>query len=237
VTSNARLDQLRFYITTPTPCSYLPGRRAATMFVDPFSQMTMETYSRLALHGFRRSGEHVYKPRCESCNECIPARIPVNAYQPNRAQKRTWKKNQDLSVIEVAPVFKEEHFQLYQRYLASRHPGGGMDNPTTVQYLSFLTSSWSKTVFYEFRLQEQLIAIAVTDHLDVGLSAVYTFFDPDFGNRSLGTFAILREIHETRRLGKIWLFLGYWIKDCQKMSYKDQFRPLEILRDGKWEVL
>lgn len=207
------------------------------MFVDPFSQMTMETYSRLALHGFRRSGEHVYKPRCEACNECIPARVPVNTYKPNRTQKRTWEKNRDLTVTEVEPIFKEEHFQLYQRYLAGRHPGGGMDNPTTAQYLSFLTSSWSKTVFYEFRLHGQLIAIAVTDLLDVGLSAVYTFFDPDFNNRSLGTFAILWEIYETRRLGKTWLFLGYWIKDCRKMSYKDQFQPLEILRDGKWEVL
>lgn len=197
--------------------------------------MTAQVYSQLALRGFRRSGEYVYTPRCSQCKDCIPARIPVNDFKPNRSQKRCWNLNQDILVSQTEPKFKEEHFKLYRKYISHRHSGGGMDNPDPEQYLSFLTSSWSDTVFFEFRLQQTLLAVAVVDNMEQGLSAVYTFFDPDHSQRSLGVLAILWEIQEVKQRGLSWLFLGYWIKECKKMSYKGAYRPLEILRDGVWK--
>jgi arginine-tRNA-protein transferase len=146
-----------------------------------------------------------------------------------------WRKNEDLTVSLVAPVFKSEHFDLYCRYQNSRHEGGGMDNPTPKNYIEFLTSNWSRTGFYEFRLDEQLLAIAVVDRLKTGLSAVYTFFDPDYSARSLGAYAILWEIEKAKLMNLDNLYLGFWIKDCQKMSYKMQYQPLEYYSQGKWQ--
>jgi len=205
--------------------------------------MNAETYSALALHGFRRSGEHVYRPQCEQCNECVPIRIAVNKFHFNRSQKRTWSKNQDIEVTRVADnlisdandKINEEHFELYRRYIARRHSSGEMDFNDPQQYISFLKSTWVDTAFYEFRIQQKLIAVAVIDVLQMGLSAVYTFFDPQMDRRSLGSYAILWEIEETKRRGLPWLFLGYWIKDCKKMNYKTQYRPVEVFRHGSWE--
>lgn len=199
--------------------------------------MNAQTYSALALHGFRRSGEHVYLPQCEQCNECVPIRIAVNQFQLSRSQKRTWSKNQDVQVNRVDADFSDEHFVLYRRYIAKRHSSGEMDFDDPQQYMSFLSSTWAQTAFYEFRVQQQLIGVAIVDVLQMGLSAVYTFFEPELGKRSLGSYAILWEIEETRRRGLPWLFLGYWVKDCKKMNYKAQYQPVEVFRHATWEVL
>ena len=160
----------------------------------------------------------------------------MQEFAPRRSQRRVWRKNQDLTVSPVAPRFNSEHFDLYCRYLNSRHEGGGMDNPTPESYIDFLTSNWSRTVFYEFRLDEQLLAIAVVDRLKTGLSAVYTFFDPDYSVRSLGVYAILWQIEAAKHLNLENLYLGFWIQDCQKMSYKTQYQPLEYYSHGKWQT-
>jgi arginine-tRNA-protein transferase len=157
-------------------------------------------------------------------------------FKPRRSQRRIWKKNQDLTISAVAKQFNGEHFDLYCRYLAARHSGAGMDKPTPESYMQFLTSSWSMTVFYEFRWQRQLLAIAVVDQFDKGLSAVYTFFDPDYPHRSLGVYAILWEIEQTQHLQLDWLYLGYWIKECQKMCYKIEYQPLEYYFNGRWQT-
>jgi Putative arginyl-tRNA:protein arginylyltransferase len=231
---NRETHKLGFFITPAHACSYLERRQATTLFVDPELPLDRHVYSSLLRRGFRRSGEYLYKPHCSDCNACVPVRIPVNEFSARRSQQRTWRYNQDLIIIAQPPAFKQEHHELYRRYIAARHPGGGMDDPDPGTYMAFLTSSWMETVFYEMRLRERLLAVAVVDHLDDGLSAVYTFYDPEETRRTLGTFAILFEINETRRLGKEWLYLGYWIKGCAKMDYKNVFQPLEYFHHNTW---
>jgi len=231
-----------FNKTPPHECGYFADRIATTVFAVPFfSYKDNVLYHTLVRYGFRRSGEEIYRPLCEGCHACVSVRVPVQLFKPRRSQRRVWKKNQELTVSPVAPVFKQEHFNLYSRYLASRHKGGSMDNPTPDAYMQFLTSSWAKTVFYEFRLQEQLVMLAIVDHVDKGLSAVYTCFEPDLPARSLGVYAILWEIEETKRLNLNWLYLGYWVKDCQKMDYKTEYQPLECYQwntaNTKWELM
>jgi len=228
------IHALDFYLAGPHPCNYLPGRMAGTLYADPYQPTSTALYSRLIDHGFRRSGEYLYRPHCQGCEACIPVRIPVAEFQPTRNQLRTWQRNQDLTVRAMAGLYREDHFHLYQRYLASRHPGGGMDGTAPEQYQSFLLCAGLDTQLYEFRNGDQLLAVAVTDHLEQGLSAVYTFFDPAQPTRSLGRYSILWQIHEAQRLGLPWLYLGYWIKECRKMSYKDEYHPLETYLHGRW---
>lgn len=222
------------YATPPHNCSYLVNRLATTVFIDPCYPKDVHLYTTLSQRGFRRSGEHLYRPQCGGCQKCIAVRVPVNRFQPRRQQKRVWKKNADLKFIPQIPTFQTEHFELYQRYLVSRHRGGGMDDPTPESYMKFLTSSWSNSMFYEVRLDDKLLGIAVADLFKNGMSAVYTFFDPDYSERSLGVFAILAEIEECKRLNLDYLYLGYWVEECRKMNYKNNYQPLEYYWKGKW---
>ncbi|MEJ2346177.1 MAG: arginyltransferase [Gammaproteobacteria bacterium] len=231
-TSSVR--RLAFYATPEHACSYLARRTARTLFADPNAALDNHTYSRLALYGFRRSGGHIYRPSCPGCDACVPVRIPVADFRPNRSQRRTWRRNGDLQVRERPARYDPEHFALYQAYMRQRHPGGGMDNADPTQYTEFLTSDWSDTRFVEFRLGRELLSVAVIDLLETGFSAVYTFFDPGHARRGLGTYAVLWEIDRTRRAGLPWLYLGYWIKESPRMRYKDQFQPLEQFREGRW---
>jgi arginine-tRNA-protein transferase len=161
-------------------------------------------------------------------------RIPVQEFSLSRGQLRTWRRNLDLEIVPKPAAFDDEHFRLYRRYLGARHAGGGMDNPSEANYLEFLCATWSETIFFEMRAEGRLVAIAVTDVMQNGLSAVYSFYDPDDRRRSLGRHSILFQIEEARRRGLKWLYLGYWIKQCRKMSYKDEYRPLEYYVDNDW---
>lgn len=215
-------------------CDYLSGERAQTLFVDPRFAMTTRIYSKLIAQGFRRSGDLVYRPHCEPCAACIPIRIPIDRFTPDRNQRRTLKVNLDLYAAATPPVYNDEHYALYQRYLRSRHGDGSMADSTTDDYVHFLTSRWCKTLFAEFRVDKVLAAVSVIDVLDDALSAVYTFFDPGLAGRSLGTYAVLWQIGEAQRRGLSHLYLGYWIKKCRKMSYKVRFRPYEAYIEGRW---
>lgn len=228
---------VRLYASPSHPCAYLEDREAITQFIDPSQAMNSRLYSQLVEVGFRRSGEYVYRPRCNACQACRPARIPTASFKPSRSQRRTWRRNQDLEISSMPAEFRAEHFALYRRYISSRHAGGDMDVTNPDRYREFLLSSWGDTWCYEFRLGPRLLAVAVIDRLAQGLSAVYTFFDPEYADRGLGTFAILWEISDAQRSGLPWLYLGYWIAECPKMSYKSQFRPLEIYRDGLWQAV
>ena len=137
----------------------------------------------------------------------------------------------------MPPLYREDHFQLYKTYLQKRHKEGSMQYLEKEDYPGFLVSPWIKTSFYEFRLAGKLLMVAVVDHLPQGLSAVYTFFDPMEHTRSLGTFGVLWEINLASRLGKRWLYLGYWVSGCRKMSYKSRFRPMEAFKKGQWGPL
>ena len=228
-----KLNTLRLFVTIEHDCNYLPQRLARNLVADP-DVTDQQLYSQLAKLGFRRSGDHVYRPHCPNCYACQSLRIPVSRFRPDRSQLRTRKRNQDLLVQEVNCQYSQEHFQLFQRYLHSRHRNGGMDDTDPEHYFSFITSPWSITRLYEFRLQQRLLAVAVVDYLDDGLSAVYTFFDPHEVGRGLGTYTILWQIEKAATLGLDWVYLGYWIRDCVKMTYKSKFRPHEIFLHGRW---
>lgn len=231
------LAHLKFYATQEHPCSYLPTEQATTLFLDPSQPMDVAVYVKLSDIGFRRSGDHLYRPHCQNCSACIPARLPVALFQPNRQQKRIIKRNADLTVTSARPKFTEEYYLLYSRYIEQRHADGDMYPPNREQFSAFLVRDLAFSVFYEFRLDGQLLALAVTDVLPSGFSAVYTFFDPAYEPRSLGRYAILWQIAEAARLGLHCVYLGYWIKDCKKMSYKTQYRPIELLVNQHWTIL
>jgi len=228
------LSNLRFFSTPAHACSYLEDRQATTLFVDPNANITAELYHELSGLGFRRSGEYLYRPHCKGCQACIPVRIPAGSFVPRRRHKRILKRNEDLDVSLEPARFTPELYRLYARYIESRHGDGDMFPPSEEQFASFLMSDWSDTLFACFRLHGKLKAVAVIDQLGQGLSAVYTFYDPTEHTRSLGTHAILWQIDHCQALGVEHLYLGYWIKDCQKMRYKDQFAPLEYFADGHW---
>ena len=232
------LSELRFFRTPAHPCSYLEGQQAATLFVDPQTRLDVALYSELSRLGFRRSGDYLYRPHCEGCQACIPARVRVADFQPRRRHKRLMQRNADLRVSEEPARYTREIYRLYARYIDQRHGDGDMYPPSEEQFTSFLTCDWADTRFHCFRDgDDQLLAVAVTDHLDDGLSAVYTFFDPDRGERGLGVNALLWQIQASHRRGLPYLYLGYWIRQCQKMRYKSQYRPLEVLIQGQWREL
>ncbi len=231
------LRDLKVYTTYPHSCSYLEDKEATTLFVDPRTQVDSKLYSQLSLMGFRRSGSHIYRPHCSQCNACVPTRIVVDQFQPRRSQKRAWKHNQDLEVRAVESIATDEYFDLYRSYIESRHQDGDMYPPLRDQYESFLSDEWGVTQYHRIELKGQLLGIAVVDRLADGLSAIYTFFDPEQQHRSLGIYAILWQIEQARELGLPYVYLGYWIKQCQKMAYKIQFRPLELYVNGRWTDL
>lgn len=226
--------ELLFYASAPHPCSYLEGEEAVTLFADPEARMTPQLYSALSELGFRRSGEYVYSPRCPRCSACLPVRVPVAGFTPDRSQRRNWKQNQDLEVTVLPADFRDSHFALYQRYIQSRHPDGSMATPDKEQYSRFFGSSWCDTSYVQFSLNGRPLAVAVTDVLNNGLSAVYTYFDPDEFKRGLGVFAVLWLIEESKRRGLPYLYLGYLIHESPKMAYKAHYRPLEVFRHGRW---
>jgi leucyl-tRNA---protein transferase len=227
-----RIDSL--LLSPEHACNYLPGRQARMIFLGPGTTSQNRVYSRLAEQGFRRSGPYLYRPGCEHCQACIPVRVLVQDFRPVRSQRRAWQRNQDLNVKLRPAEFDAEHFNLYQRYMNWRHPDGGMDKPSAADYAAFLTEN-DCTLFVEFHLQAELVAVAVVDVLEDALSAVYTFYTPDLPQRSLGTHAILWQIAEARRRRLRWLYLGYWIAASHKMAYKSRFRPFEQLTANGWE--
>lgn len=231
------LQQLAFYTTEIHPCAYLADQEAVNLLADPAVTVSTEIYSTLINLGFRRSGSNLYRPHCPHCRECVPVRLPVTGFRPSRSQRRVQNFNQDLSVIVRNSQFKQEHYDLYRRYIQSRHSGEGMDTDDPEQYHRFLSSDWCNTRFVEFRHREVLLAVAVMDVLEEGLSAVYTFFDPDEAKRSLGVFAVLWEVQECLRLNLPYLYLGYWIEESPKMAYKAGYRPLEVYKNAEWAPL
>lgn len=232
------MNRLLFFSTLPHDCNYLPEQLAISVVADPRAPMSSSMYGKLIDLGFRRSGAHVYAPQCPQCQACVPTRIPVQAFTPNRSQRRSLKRNADLEVFRMPARFTQEYFELYQRYLAMRHPGGGMDDPTPESFQHFLIADWCETLFIEFRKDGRLLGLATTDVLPQGLSATYTFFDPEAGSaRGLGNFAICWQIEEARLRGLDYVYLGYWISQSDKMRYKTRFRPIEGYQEGRWRPI
>ncbi len=231
------LEELQFFASPEHPCSYLENQTATSIFVDPSLLLKQQHYSTLATIGFRRSGNYVYRPHCKACKACVPVRIPVVEFTANRSQRRTLKANQDVETRLRAVEFEEEHFVMYRRYMRQRHPGGGMDNDDPEAYMRVLSSYWAHSELMELREEEQLLAVAVIDVLNDGLSAVYTFFDPGVSRRGLGTLAILRQIELAQERRLPYLYLGYWIETSDKMQYKRNFRPLQGYDGRYWRQI
>lgn len=234
---DVRSQTVRLFQTLPHDCGYFADRTAQNLVIDPASPNIAQVYENALTRGYRRAGTHVYLPHCEACHACTPVRVPVARFQPDRSQRRCLTLNNDVEIAITEAGYSEERFVLYQRYLSSRHPDGGMDNATRDDFEKFLYAQWSPTYFIEFRLGESLIAVAVSDACSNGLSAVYSWFDPNLRNRSLGTFAILSQINLALANQLDHLYLGFWIAGHPKMDYKARYRPLEALRNGVWEPL
>lgn len=228
---------IQFYATAPYACSYLPDHVARSQVATPGHLIDPHIYSELVRNGFRRSGVFTYRPYCDHCRECVPVRIPVAAFAPNRSQRRALRQHAGLQVVERPLLFSEEHYALYQRYQRTRHAGGGMDQDNREQYSHFLLQSHVDTRILEFRDETGLRMVSVVDRLVDGLSSVYTFYDPDVADASFGTFGVLWQIAACERLELPYLYLGYWIRESPKMAYKQRFRPLEGRIRGVWRVL
>ena len=226
------------HVAGPHPCVYFPERKMRAVVVGAAPEDKAAVYSRLAPLGFRRTGSVYYAPRCEGCNACISLRVKAGEFAPNRRFRRVLRRNADLQTVATAPDEEPvEHFALYQRYIKGRHAGGSMDPPSPADYIQLAHPAGMETIALDIRQDGRLVASAVTDVLDHGLAAVYTYFDPSMSDRSLGVFAILEQIAECRRRGLPYLYLGYWIEESDKMRYKADFGPAEVLINGNWSPL
>jgi arginine-tRNA-protein transferase len=223
---------MKFGITQEFACSYLPEHNER-LLVFAEESVTTDAYETLIHAGFRRSGEQIYRPHCINCQACQSIRLPVEQFRPSRSQKRLLNKNKDLH-ISLSNKNKDCYYEIYERYINERHQDGGMYPASHEQYEGFLPSSWLQQYYVEFWLEDRLIGIAVTDELNLSLSALYTFFLPEFESRSLGTWAILKQIELAKQLNKPYLYLGYQIDECRKMSYKSNFKPNERFINNHW---
>lgn len=231
----------QFYITAPQPCPYLPGRFEKKVFTHLLSENAIALNDTLSQAGFRRSQNIAYRPACDGCSACVSVRIIVDEFKPGRSFRRILTRNEDLVSEMKAARATQEQFSLLRGYLDSRHPEGGMADMTPLDYVSMIEDTTVMTSLVEYRLPigsgdtpGQLYAAALTDRLQDGLSMVYSFFNPQDDNRSLGTYMVLDHIDRAHRLGLPYVYLGYWVADCRKMAYKMRFRPLEALGLDGW---
>lgn len=227
-----------FYLSRPAPCPYLPDRTEQMVFTDLSGAGNPRgLHHQLSRIGFRRSQGIAYKPNCKNCNACVPVRVDAHGFRQSKNMKRIWRKGQKISAnaVTLGAIATKEHFELFQRYVQSRHGEGGMAAMDFADYIAMVQDTPVPTRVIEFRDQSGALAGAcLTDLMDDGLSLVYSFFDPVYASESLGTYMILWHIAEARRRGLAYVYLGYWIADSPKMSYKARFQPLQAYQDDEW---
>ena len=227
-----------FYTTAPLPCPYLNGRTERKVVTEITGPDSDALHDRLSRAGFRRSHNIAYAPVCPSCNACVPIRIPVATFQPDRTMRRVMRANAGVDGFETPARATAEQFQLFQRYQVARHGDGDMATMSFYDYRAMVEDTPIETAVVEFRgADDRLLGACLMDRLGDGLSAVYSFFAPDLERRSLGNFTILWLIERARALGLPYVYLGYWVPESAKMAYKARFRPSEVLAGGAWRVL
>ncbi|MCF6292388.1 MAG: arginyltransferase [Robiginitomaculum sp.] len=230
--------QLQFFLTAPAPCPYLPDREETKLFTYLAKSDGRELNDMLTSIGFRRAQNISYRPACASCNACKSCRIVTADYQPSRSQKRITRKNQNLIRSVKPAIADEEHYALISKYLCARHISGGMEGMDEDDFAELIEETSVATELVDYRNeQDELIASALIDQLSDGASMVYSFFNPEFAGRSLGKFMIIDHINRAKSSKQPYLYLGFWVQKSQKMNYKDQFTPLQILQGNNWETL
>ncbi|MGY6707832.1 MAG: arginyltransferase [Rhizobiaceae bacterium] len=236
----------QFFLTAPSPCPYLSGQFERKVFTHLVGDKAPELNDLLTQGGFRRSQNIAYRPACETCRSCVSVRILAQEFKPTRNMKRVAQRNSDLIGVEHQAEPSTEQYSLFRRYLDARHKRGGMSDMTVLDYAMMVEDSHVATKVIEYRKrgpasfitgkgEGELIAVALTDEMADGLSMVYSYFDPDLEDRSLGTFMILDHIERARAAGKPHVYLGYWVDGSPKMAYKVRYRPQEHLGPRGWE--
>jgi len=236
----------QFFITPEGPCPYLPGRMERKMFTHLVSFEASELHDLLTRTGFRRSQNIAYRPACEGCNLCIPVRIPVATFRPGRTLRKAWRRNLDLVGLFEPPRVTTEHFSLFRDYIEARHGDGSMADMTALDFAAMVEETFVDTrlVAYRRRIPPgkggpgsepgELLACALTDVHDDGLSMIYSFYDPSLKSRSLGSWMIMEHVERARAMGLPYVYLGYWVPGSAKMGYKSRFLPQERLIDDRW---
>jgi arginine-tRNA-protein transferase len=229
----------QFYITTPQPCPYLPGRYEKKVFTHLLTENAISLNDTLTQAGFRRSQNIAYRPACDGCAACVSVRILVDEFEPNRSFRRILARNKDLAGEMLPARATQEQFSLLRAYLDARHAEGGMADMTPLDYVSMIEDTTVRSSLVEYRMRGDgaLRACSLTDMLQDGLSMVYSFFDPRDETRSLGSYMVLDHVERARALGLPYVYLGYWVADCRKMAYKMRFRPLEALGMDGWRAV
>ncbi|NJR80133.1 arginyltransferase [Sphingomonas corticis] len=234
----------RFFVTSPSPCPYLPGRQERKVFTELSGPHATELNDALGRIGFRRSQSVAYRPSCAGCAACVSVRVVTRGFHPNATQRKLMRRHADLDVAACRPWATDEQYQLLRHYLASRHPGGGMVGMDDIDYADMVEQSPVNSVIVEYRepsdtgMPGRLLGACLTDRQADGLSMIYSFFATDVADRAgLGNFIILDHIARAREAGLPYVYLGYWVKGSPRMAYKTRYRPLEVLGPRGWSLM